>query len=121
MIKNIAFIVYAVTDMKRARKFYERTLGLKPGVEYKGSKNWVEYNIGGGTFAIGSSPDWKPSEDGASAAFEVDDFDKTVARLKKKKISFKLKPGSFPSCSMAVIFDPDKNSLIIHKKNKKTS
>jgi catechol 2,3-dioxygenase-like lactoylglutathione lyase family enzyme len=31
-VTEIAFSVYAVTDLKRAQGFYERTLGLKSGV-----------------------------------------------------------------------------------------
>ena len=29
-VKEVAFSCYAVTDMDRARKFYEGVLGLKP-------------------------------------------------------------------------------------------
>lgn len=29
MIKHIAFTLYPVTDMARARRFYEETLGLR--------------------------------------------------------------------------------------------
>lgn len=116
MIKEIGFTVYAVTDMPRARAFYEGVLGLTPSPEYAGSENWVEYNIGMGTFAIGSSPEWKPSVDGATIAFEVDDFDTTIADLKSKNVSFKMDGQSFPNCSMAVIKDPDNNNVLIHKR-----
>jgi catechol 2,3-dioxygenase-like lactoylglutathione lyase family enzyme len=37
MIKEIAFTGTSVTDMKRARAFYEDTLGLKPSEEIAGS------------------------------------------------------------------------------------
>lgn len=120
MIKDIAFTVYAVTDIVRSRAFYEGVLGLKTNSEFDGSHNapWVEYAVGTGTFSIGCSPDWKPSIDGAVIAFEVDDFDGMVAQLKEKNITFKLEPQSFPTCSMAVIEDPDKNKVLIHRKKK---
>jgi len=51
MIKEIAFTGSAVTDMKRARAFYEQVLGLKPGEEMAGGK-WIEYNVGNGIFAL---------------------------------------------------------------------
>ncbi len=117
MIKEIAFTVYAVTDMKASREFYEQALELTPSAEFDGgeSGNWVEYNIGSGTFSIGCSPDWKPSTDGASVAFEVDDFEGTVTKLKEKNVPFKMEPMDFPTCQMAVVKDPDGSSIIIHK------
>ena len=50
MIKEIAFTGTSVTDMKRARAFYEETLGLKPSEEIAGGK-WIEYNVGNGRWA----------------------------------------------------------------------
>ncbi len=118
MIKDIAFTVYAVTDIEKARAFYEGILGLIPGSEFDGSKNpsWIEYNVGSGVFAVGSSPDWKPSEDGAVIAFEVENFEEMVQKLKDANIPFKLEPQSFPTCHMTVVSDPDKNRVLIHKK-----
>jgi hypothetical protein len=34
-VKEIAFIYYQVTDIARARRFYEELLGLTVGVEYE--------------------------------------------------------------------------------------
>lgn len=116
MIKDIAFSVYAVTDMARARAFYEGVLGLKPSADFPtADSHWVEYNIGSGTLSIGSSPNWKPSEDGVVVALEVDNFDEMIGELKSKEIPFRLEPQSFPSCHMAVICDPDKNRIMIHQ------
>ena len=121
MIKEVAFTIYVVTDMKKARAFYEGVLGLKLNPEYDGSgnPNWIEYLVGSSCLAIGRSPDWKPSEDGAVVALEVDNLEAFVAELKKKKVPLKLEPQSFPSCQMAVIEDPDKNKLMIHERKKK--
>ena len=71
MIKEIAFTAYAVSDLTKARSFYEGILGLTPSPEYppkEGEKEgWIEYNIGSGTLGVGCAPEmWKPSEDGAS-------------------------------------------------------
>lgn len=119
MIKDIAFTVYAVTDISKARDFYEGILGLKTGAK-SGSKadenpSWVEYLVNGSAFAIGSSPDWKPSRDGATVAFEVGDFDGFIKKLKEKGVNFKMEPVGFANCSMAVIEDPDSNKIVIHR------
>ncbi len=121
MIKEIGFTIYAVSDMPRARAFYEGILGLVPSDEFPATpeSKWIEYNIGSGTFTLGRSDDWKPSEDGAVVAFEVDDFDATIAKLKEAGVTFKLDAMEFPTCHMAVIKDPDGSNITIHKRKHK--
>jgi catechol 2,3-dioxygenase-like lactoylglutathione lyase family enzyme len=117
-IKEIAFIGYPVTDLERSRRFYEGTLGLKQ-TSFFGDENaaWIEYDIGPGTLAIGNgAPQWKPSPGGGVAGLEVEDFDAAIARLKADGVSFQHEPADTPVCRMAVVFDPDGNSLIIHKR-----
>ena len=121
-IKEIAFTAYAVNDMAKSRAFYEGVLGLKPNDEFDGTGNpdWVEYNIGAGTLGLGHAPDmWKPSEDGASAALEVEDFDEALALVKEKNVPVHMGPHDFPSCRMIVIFDPDRNKITLHQRKKK--
>ena len=114
-IKNIAFVGIPVTDMKRARAFYEGVLGLKLSGEFADGV-WIEYEIGDGTLAIGSVGDqWKPSPDGTSVALEVDDFEGAITNLKAANISFDTENVESPVCRMAVIADPDGNKIIIHK------
>lgn len=126
MIKEIAFTIYAVSNIKKARDFYEGVLGLVPSDEFpiKEDSTWIEYNIGKapneGTFAIGHAPgQWEPSKDGASVAFEVEDFDAIIAKLKEANCSFKVEPMEFPTCHMAVVLDPDGSSVGIHKRKAK--
>ena len=112
-INALAFVGIPVTDMKRAREFYEGVLGLMPDPEMTGEM-WTEYSIGPGTLAIASVGDqWKPSEDGTSAALEVENLEDAIARLKERNVAFE-KVDS-PVCRMAVIQDPDGNKIIIHK------
>src|SRR5437867_11641952 len=51
-IKEIAFVCCAVSDMSRARAFYERVLGLKPNAPVGPDPYCIEYDVGAGTFAI---------------------------------------------------------------------
>jgi predicted enzyme related to lactoylglutathione lyase len=112
-INDVAFTAYAVTDLARARKFYEGVLGLKPTILKEGMP-WVEYEIGPATLGIGVSEQWKPSRDGASIALEVDDFDAAIAELKKKGVEFEMGPLETPVCHMAVLRDPDGSKICIH-------
>jgi catechol 2,3-dioxygenase-like lactoylglutathione lyase family enzyme len=66
-VTEIAFSCYPVTDMARARKFYEDVLGLKATMAHgePGGMQWTEYEIANGTFSIGAgAPGWKPTSDG---------------------------------------------------------
>jgi predicted enzyme related to lactoylglutathione lyase len=116
MITEIAFTGTPVTEIKRAREFYEDILGLKPAMESAGGM-WVEYEIGNGTFAIGCYGDvWKPADHGTCIAFEVDNLDATVAQLKSRGVKFSLEPTDSPVCRFAIVCDPDGNQVMIHKR-----
>ena len=114
-IKNIAFIGIPVTDISRARKFYEGVLGLAVADEMMGGK-WIEYAMGDNTLAIANvGEQWTPSDQGTGAALEVEDFDEAINHLKDQKVRFAAEPFETPCCHMAVVQDPDGNKLIIHK------
>ena len=115
---EVAFSCYAVTDIQRSREFYEGVLGLKPTTVIAGK--WVEYEFGPYALAIGCAPGmFKPSPDGCSVALEVEDFDAAISHLRAKETKFRIEPMDCPSCRMAMIFDPDGNTLCIHKRNAK--
>lgn len=116
MITSIAFTVYPVSDMARARKFYEHALGLK--LTHNFQDEWIEYDLGDTTFAI-STMDMghPPGSKGAVVGFEVTDLDGFVQKLKQRAVPFVLDTVETPVCRMAVIEDPDKNHITIHKRH----
>ena len=65
-IKEIGFVGIPVTDMTKARAFYEDVLGLKPDPEMTGER-WTE---------------------GKAAALEVESLEGAIARLKEHKIRY---------------------------------
>ncbi len=112
---NIAFTGIPVTDIKRARAFYEGVLGLKLSEEM-GKGHWLEYAIGDGTLALANFPgQWKPSEGGTSVALEVENFEEAIRQLKDRQVPFDAEAFESPCCRMAVVQDPDGNKIIIHK------
>jgi predicted enzyme related to lactoylglutathione lyase len=114
-IKNIAFVGIPVTEMKRARKFYEDVLDLKIADQMMGGQ-WIEYAVGDDTLAIANvGEQWTPSDEGTAAAFEVENFDEAIKHLKDRQVPFAAEPFETPCCHMAVVQDPDGNKLIIHK------
>lgn len=116
-IVELAFTGYPVTDLKRARQFYEGALGLVASRTF-GDENtgWIEYDIGPGTLAIGNiAPDWKPAPGGGCAGLEVEDFPSAIEHLKAAGCHLE-GPMESPVCHMAIVSDPDGNSLAIHKR-----
>lgn len=116
---EIAFSCYPVTDMARARKFYEGVLGLKATMAHgeAGGMQWTEFELGNGTLSLGSGvPDWNPTAQGCSVTLEVEDFAQAIAHLKASGVKFKMEPFPTPVCEMAFIFDPDGNTIGIHKR-----
>jgi predicted enzyme related to lactoylglutathione lyase len=115
MIKEVAFVAIAVSDKERARKFYQETLELKPGmIAMEGA--WVEYDLGATTIGVGCWPGWDPSRDGTSVAFEVEDIDSAIATLKERGVTFDMEKTETPVCWMAQFRDPDGNKLLVHKR-----
>lgn len=122
MLKKVAFTMYPVADVPRARKFYEESLGLTPGlVGNQGDNYWVEYDLpGGGCFALTNFTTETPSDAaGGTIAFEVDDLDKLIADLKAGGTTFKSDLIHGPNCRMSVCLDTEGNSILLHQLNAK--
>ena len=116
MLRKVAFTMYPVRDMARARAFYEETLGLGPS-RSGATSPWVEFDLpGGGCLAITTVAPQEPSASaGGTIAFEVEDLPTLVADLKTKGVAFPADDIESPVCRMAVCLDPDGNSIILHK------
>ena len=73
-----------VSNLQRARRFYEQTVGLEPGEEYGGG---VIYRCGGAEVFMYQTPNAGTSK--ASQAFwQVDDVEREVADLKARGVVF---------------------------------
>ncbi|MBP7149536.1 MAG: VOC family protein [Acidobacteria bacterium] len=117
MIRKVAFTVYPVRDMDRARRFYEQGLGLQVSDQYEGM--WIEYEAGGGVLALTNTPELgRPAADaGGTIAFEVDDVDALTARLREQGATVLSEPMATPVCRMSVVADPEGNAVILHRVN----
>jgi len=119
MIDSIAFITYPVSNMKAAREFYEELLGLRLS-QGEGSE-WLEYDIGGGTFTISQADaDHPVPVRGAVLALEVSDLGAEVARLQGRGAPFRSGITETPVCHFAVVLDPDGSEIILHKRKEST-
>lgn len=119
-ITEAAFIGYPVSDITRARNFYENLLGLTPGefdheIEGMPGKYWIEYDIGNITLAISNT--WEPSgQGGPSVALEVENLEDAVSKLKAADVTILADRIESPVCCFALITDPDGNGITIHKR-----
>jgi predicted enzyme related to lactoylglutathione lyase len=114
-VKQNGFVAVPVNDLTRAHQFYEGILGLKKSHDAMEGK-WIEYDLGGGTLALGpSNDDWKPSSTGTGYALEVEDFDQAIGDLRHAGVKFVEGPAETAVCYTTVIMDPDGNRLGIHK------
>lgn len=117
MIRKVAFTMYPATDIPRARKFYEETLGLKVGMHGgRGGMWWVEYDLpGGGCIALTNTTGDKPGAGGGTIALEVEDLDTLIAKLKAAGVEFLGEVVHGPRCRMQMCRDSEGNNLLLHQ------
>jgi predicted enzyme related to lactoylglutathione lyase len=117
MITSLAFVLYPVSDVAAARQFYESALRLKLTHEFGGA--WFEYDLGDTTFAICSADAAHPAPvRGGLAAFEVDDLDAEVERLKTMGILPGGPIADTPVCRFVSFRDPDGSEVILHQRKR---
>jgi predicted enzyme related to lactoylglutathione lyase len=116
MLKKVAFTMFPIQDSTRARRFYEETLGLKSGLKSPDGV-WTEYDLPeGGCLALFKSDHIKPSANsGGCIAFEVEDLDALVSKLKAAGVTILQENIAGPVCRMTNIQDSEGNVIILHK------
>jgi predicted enzyme related to lactoylglutathione lyase len=110
--KDVAFVMYPVTDMARAVAFYREVLGLrKDGLE---RDFWVEFDVGGVTFGLGNFEQVGTPGTAQSFALEVDDMPATRAELAGRGVE-STEPFETAVCFISTIRDPDGNKIVLHQ------
>ena len=112
----------AVSDMARAREFYEGTLGLVPATDHEPENN-VTYVCGAGTIVHVFTTPHAGTASSTVAGFEVDDIGRMVEELTGLGVVFEQYHGdgietdargiaTFPGDNHVAYFkDPDGNVL----------
>jgi predicted enzyme related to lactoylglutathione lyase len=119
MIKKIAFTMFPMENVPRARKFYEETLGLTIGNNgNRGDQWWIEYDLPqGGCIALSNFGPDKPAGHGGTLALEVEDLDAIIVHLKANGVAFNGDIVHGPHCRMAMCNDSEGNPLLLHQLN----
>lgn len=117
---DIPFVTYPVTDLARARDFYERIIGLECTMDHPlpddDGKRWIEYDIGTSALAITNIVE-PQGGGGVGVALEVGDIDLAKEKLEGENVEFRSEMLASPSCRFFVIADPDGNDITIHQHN----
>ncbi len=116
IVERTDFISVPVTDMERATRFYEETLGL-PKISTGG---FPEFQLGENVSVylldmeqIGSSFSAPHS---AHVALRVPDVAAARAELEAKGVEFEGDILDTSVCHMAFFRDPDGNALMLHRR-----
>lgn len=112
MIKDVAFIAYAVSDVPRAVAFYRDVVGLPLAKVF--NDGYVEFNAGSTAFAVDRDPPGVLPGTCSGVAFEVDDIDKARSRLSNAGASVS-EVYEFPPCWICFAEDPDGNRFALHR------
>ncbi len=114
-VKELAFVFHPVTDVARARKFYEGFLGLKVGVqvEFGPGQWWIEYDLAGQALAISNA---MPGSPASSLYLEVADLDAALATVRAANLPLALDVMECPPCRMFALKDPDGNQIGLHQR-----
>jgi len=111
-VRGIAFSMYPVSDLARATAFYGDVLGLtKDGLDLP---YWVEYDIAGSTFGIGTFEQVGTPGTAQSVSLEVDDMAAFRAHLLEHGFE-STEPFETPACFISGVRDPDGNLVYLHQ------
>jgi len=107
-IRGTDFVMFQVTDMPKAVRFYGEILGLPQEVD---TEDFAEFNGGNVTLSLIRAGEM---ETGGTIAFAVDDVEAAYAELKDKGAHLEGEPVDHGCCKAVTVQDPDGNVVIIH-------
>jgi len=118
MIKTIWCITFYVSDLKRAAKFYEETLGFEKKYEYS---SYAGFECGGVEIGLIPKPEQRIRPTSPSVEFLVDNVDRMYNELKNKGVKFIKELHDEPwGGRQATFTDPDGHILEITQINWET-
>jgi predicted enzyme related to lactoylglutathione lyase/ketosteroid isomerase-like protein len=112
-VRGADFVLYPVSDLAKAAKFYRDTLGL-PQEIYSEEWQWAEFNGGNVTLALKGGERLAPPITGARVALAVEDVAAACAALKAQGARLAGEPVDYKVCQAVEVLDPDGNTIILH-------
>jgi catechol 2,3-dioxygenase-like lactoylglutathione lyase family enzyme/ketosteroid isomerase-like protein len=114
-IRGTDFVMFQVSDLAAAARFYREVLGLRQDV-YSEEGQWAEFSCGDVTLSLHGGG--KPPEATASGriALAVEDVQAARAELKKKGADGVGELHDYGVCRAVEVRDPDGNTVILHRR-----
>ena len=123
MVSKLLHTRYRVSDLEKTVHFYKDVLGLEETQRSKSPRGseLVFFKAPGSEEEIeickfDESGPVNVGFDITHLAFEVDDLDAEISRLKSKGVKFAMEAMDTPVCRFAILPDPDGNQVMIHKR-----
>ncbi len=107
------FVMFSVSNLDRAAKFYRDVLGL-PQEVYSEEGQWAEFNCGNITLSLKGGEPVPQRRPGGHIALAVEDVRAACEDLKRRGVRITAEPQDFGCCQAVEIFDPDGNRVILH-------
>jgi predicted enzyme related to lactoylglutathione lyase len=112
-IRGTDFVMFNVSDLTAAARFYRETLGLAQTM-FNEEYRWAEFDCGNVTLSLmgGAVPPGTPA--GGRIALAVDDVRAAFAELKEKGTRVLKEPVDYGCCQALEVADPDGNVVVLH-------
>lgn len=114
-IRGTDFVMYRVSNLAAAARFYRETLGLAQEV-YSEEWQWAEFNCGNVTLSLHGGAKLPHEIAGGRIALAVDDIHAAYAELKSKGARVVKEPTDYSVCWAMEVLDPDGNTVILHQR-----
>lgn len=112
-IRGTDFVMYQVSDVAAAARFYREGLGLTQEI-YSEEWQWAEFDCGNVTLALKGGMAPAAIVAGSRLALAVDDVTAASAELTAKGVRTAGSPQDHGVCQSLEVFDPDGNVVILH-------
>lgn len=114
-IRGTDFVMFQVTDLPQAARFYRETLGL-PQEVYSEEPPWAEFNCGNVTLSLNGGVEIPAGTAGGRIALAVEDIQAAYAEMKSKGARLVGEPVDYGVCQAVQVQDPDGNIIILHRR-----
>ena len=112
-IRGTDFVMFEVSDLAAAARFYRDALGL-PQEIYSEEYKWAEFNCGNVTLSLKGGATVVEGGTGVRLALAVDDVEAAYAELQAKGARLVSRPQNHGVCQSLEVLDPDGNVIILH-------
>ncbi|MCP9484561.1 MAG: VOC family protein [Gaiellaceae bacterium MAG52_C11] len=114
-VERTDFMSVPVTDMERARRFYEETLGIRNS---SSDAAWPEFETGNVSLYLVDPKriGFEFSPHSAHIALRVPDVAEARTKLEAAGVAFDGDTLDTGVCHMAFFKDPDGNALMLHRR-----